>query len=53
MKSLNDKEWEWGEKNYLMNYNIHQTIINDLKTYPDNIYYNSYCDNNDYNFIPN
>ncbi len=38
---IENDNWDCGEKNYLMNPNIYNTIMNDLRTYPDNIYCNA------------
>jgi len=51
-----NKNWICGDKNYLMNYNIYSTIMNDLIKYPDNIYYNTSTNVNkltNYDFIVN
>ena len=37
---IENDNWNCGNNNYLINHKIYSTIMNDLKTYPDNIYYN-------------
>ncbi len=41
---IENENWDCGEKNYLMNPKIYNTIMKDLQTYPDNIYYNTPSD---------